>query len=157
VRRLAALLAPDRADAEVIADRLRLSTRQKLRLAVMIRRPFPVEVDAGPDANRRALYHLGPESARDLALLAWAGELAERSRTRPGRSDRWTALLHDIDAWRPIEFPLKGRDALALGVSPVPRMGALLREVEQWWEGQGYRPGHLECIQQLQSLLAADE
>jgi poly(A) polymerase len=157
VRRLAALLAPDRADAEVIADRLRLSTRQKHRLAVMIRRPYPVEVDAGPDANRRALYHLGSESARDIALLAWAGELAERSRTRPGRSDCWTALLHDIDAWRPIEFPLKGRDALALGISPGPRMGALLREVEQWWERQGYRPGHPECIQQLQSLLAADE
>jgi poly(A) polymerase len=156
VRRLAALLATDRADAEVIADRLRLSTRQKHRLAVMIRRPYPVEVNAGPDANRRALYHLGPESARDLALLAWSSELAEQTRSRLGRSNRWTALLHDIDAWRPIAFPLNGRDAIALGIPPGPRMGALLRQVEQWWECQGYRPGHSECMQQLQSLIAAD-
>ena len=155
VRRLAALLATDRADAEVIARRLRLSTRQKHKLAVMIDPPYRVDVNSGPPSTARALYHLGPESARDLALLAWAGELAEQARTRPGRSDRWTALLHEIDAWRPIEFPLKGRDALALGVPAGPRMGALLRQVEQWWEQQDFRASHDECLLYLRSLLAS--
>jgi poly(A) polymerase/tRNA nucleotidyltransferase (CCA-adding enzyme) len=31
------------------------------------------------------------------------------------------------------EFPLEGRDVLALHVTPGPLVGALLREVRQWW------------------------
>jgi poly(A) polymerase len=153
VRRLAALLAPERAEAEVVAERLRLSSHQKDRLAVMLRRPYPIDPDGGPHASTRALYHLGAEAVRDLALLAWAGELANAPRPGRGRNDRWTALLHRIDAWQPITFPLKGRDALALGVPPGPRMGALLRSVEQWWEERDYRPDHDECLRYLRELI----
>src|SRR5512144_510659 len=131
VRRIAALLAPERAGAEVVAERLRLSTHQKDRLAVMLRRPYRVDPDGGEHAVTRALYHLGPEAVRDLTLLAWAAELVGAPRSVRGRSERWTALLHRIDTWHPIEFPLKGRDALALGVSPGPRMAILLHKVEQ--------------------------
>jgi poly(A) polymerase len=157
VRRLAALLAPELAEAAAVAERLRLSTHQKDRLAVMLRRPYPVDPDGGPHASTRALYHLGPEAVRDLALLAWAGELADAPRAERGRNDRWTALLRQIDAWQPIEFPLKGRDALALGVPSGPRMGALLRNVEQWWEEGGYRAGHEECLRHLQALIAGED
>ena len=157
VRRLAALLAPERAGAEVVAERLRLSTHQKDRLAVMLRRPYPVDSDGGPEASTRALYHLGPEAVRDLTLLAWAGELADAPRPGRGRNDRWTALLRRIDAWQPIEFPLKGRDALGLGVPPGPRMGLLLRSVEQWWEDGSYRAGRDECLRRLRELIAGGE
>ena len=157
VRRLAALLAPDRAEAEVVGERLRLSTHQKDRLTVMLRRPYPVDPDGGPHAATRALYHLGTEAVRDLALLGWAGELAFAARSERGRNDGWTALLREIDAWRPIAFPLKGRDALALGVPPGPRMGALLRSVEQWWEQGGYRAGRDECLRRLRELIAGSE
>jgi poly(A) polymerase len=34
-------------------------------------------------------------------------------------------------------FPLEGRDVLALGVAPGPRVGNLLREVRQWWMDGG--------------------
>ena len=81
VRRLAALLAPDHAEAEVVGQRLRLSTHQKDRLTVMLRRPYPVDPDGGPHAATRALYHLGTEAVRDLALLGWAGELAFAARS----------------------------------------------------------------------------
>jgi poly(A) polymerase len=157
VRRLASILATDRADAEVIAERLKLSTRQKIRLAVMLRPPFRVDADTGPAGLKQALFHLGVSAVRDLVLLGWASELAEQARTQPGRSDRWTALLHEVDAWRPIEFPLKGRDAVALGVVPGPQIGALLRQVELWWEANGYRPSHEECLRQLRSLITVDK
>ena len=157
VRRLAALLAECRAEAEVIAERLRLSTRQKNRLTVMMRPPHRVDADTGPAGMKQALYHLGSAAVRDLLLLAWAGELAGQARTRPGRSDRWTALLHEVDSWQPLEFPLRGRDALALGIPPGPRIGRLLRQVERWWEEHGYRAGHEECVRQLRSLIAAGE
>jgi poly(A) polymerase/tRNA nucleotidyltransferase (CCA-adding enzyme) len=34
-------------------------------------------------------------------------------------------------------FPLEGRDILALGLPPGPRVGALLRSVRNWWLGGG--------------------
>ena len=157
VRRLAALLQPERAEVDIVTARLRLSAHQKDRLAVMLRRPHPFDPDGGVHAVTRALYHLGPEAVRDLTLLAWAAELAGAPLSVRGRSERWTALLHRIDTWHPIEFPLKGRDALALGISPGPRMGILLHKVEQWWEDAGYRPNRDECLRRLRELIAVGE
>jgi hypothetical protein len=104
-------------------------------------------------ATTRALYHLGPEVARDLALLGWAGELAESPRLPRGRNERWTALLQQIDEWQPPAFPLRGRDALALGVSPGPRLGILLKDVERWWEEGDFRAGRDDCLRRLAELV----
>jgi poly(A) polymerase len=155
VRRLAALLATDPAGAERVADRLRLSVRQRDRLKVMIGRPFAIDLDGGSQATSRALYHLGSHATQDLALLEWAGEIAGSAGLARGRNARWKQLLQRIDAWQPIAFPLKGRDALALGIPPGPRMGALLRAVEAWWEEDGFRANHDACAARLKALIAS--
>jgi poly(A) polymerase len=157
VRRMAALLATDAAGADRISERLRLSNRQRDRLRAMVAPSCPVDPDQPEAAMMRTLHRLGPETARDLTLLAWADELNSAARLPRGRNVRWAELLHWIDAWRPIAFPLLGRDALKLGVPPGPSMGRLLREVEGWWEEGGYRADHAACLDRLRALVAAGD
>jgi poly(A) polymerase len=104
-------------------------------------------------ARRRTLHRLGAEVVRDLALLAWAGEVAITPHGPKGRNGAWIDLLGEADAWRPFMFPLKGRDALALGVPAGPRVGELLAEVEAWWEKDDFRAGREECLEKLKLLV----
>lgn len=154
IRRLAALLATDVAGAGRVAERLRLSNRQRDRLRAIFAALRPVSPDQPAMATARLLQHLGAETVRDLALLSWAGELDAMTRLPRGRNPEWVAFLAGIDAWRPAIFPLRGRDAIALGVPSGPRLGRLLRQVEEWWEEEGYRPDHAACVARLRMLLA---
>jgi poly(A) polymerase len=156
VRRLAALLATDAAGAEAVAQRLRLSNRQRDRLLTMVAPPCAVAPPAGDVGDGgdhrpllRALYHCGRETVRDLILLAWAGDRAEASRLPPGRSQAWLALIDRAAALPCPAFPLRGRDALALGIPPGPQIGRLLGQVEAWWEQGGYQAGRAACLERL--------
>ena len=49
---------------------------------------------------------------------------------------------------RPV-FPLEGRDVVALGVQAGPAVGALLREVRQWWLDGGCVADRAACLAEL--------
>jgi len=40
-------------------------------------------------------------------------------------------------------------DAIAAGVAGGPAVGARLREVEDWWIAEGFRPGRKACLDRL--------
>jgi len=153
-RRLAALVDEDGGAAERIADRLRFSNRERKRLVAAAARRFAVTPDADAATLARALHRLGAESVRDVALLAWAGELAGTPRPPLQRAEGWIALLARIDAWQPATFPLRGRDAIALGIRRGPPVGRALRAVEDWWEEGGCRAGHAACLEKLAEIAA---
>lgn len=154
VRRLAALLDTDASGAETIAERMKMANRQKRRLMTLVHRPYPVSPDSGERTIRRALRHLGPDLIRDLALLNWAGELAVTARLPPARTQAWTELLEAADAWTPPVYPLRGRDAIDMGVAHGTRIGELLKTVEAWWEDGDYRASREECLHRLKLLIA---
>ncbi|HEY3911978.1 MAG TPA: CCA tRNA nucleotidyltransferase [Stellaceae bacterium] len=152
LRRLAALIEVDRQGAVALAERLRLSNTCRDRLSGLAR-PWPAELD--PDvqqprdraAQRRALYRLGAERCRDLALLMMAnGE----------RDTEWLAALHSLarDWQRPV-FPLSGRDVTALGIAPGPRVGALLDAIERWWEAGDFAADRTQCLARLKAIASA--
>jgi poly(A) polymerase len=86
--------------------------------------------------------------ARDLAVLAWA-----EARARGEADDRgFRRLLAAADCWRPVVFPLKGADVLAIGVPPGPDVGRLLAQVEDWWIDQGFAPDRDQCLAKLCEL-----
>jgi poly(A) polymerase len=155
VRRLAALLDTDLRGAQALAGRLKLANRQKARLITMAAPPFPVGPDAGSLTIHKALRRLGPAAVRDLALLNWAGELAVMPRLPHSRTEGWIELINIVDSWEPPQFPLQGRDALALGARHGPEVGTLLRAVEAWWEDGEYRAGREDCLEKLRSLIVA--
>src|SRR6185437_1725451 len=140
LRRLAALLAGDGATASAVADRLRLSGDDRLRLVALLAPPWPVDLAGDDRAQRRALYRLGPVLYRDLVLLRAA---------ETGAGGRVAALLALADTWPLPQFPLKGRDVTALGVPPGPAIGRLLADVETWWEEGDFSAARDACLGEL--------
>jgi poly(A) polymerase len=153
IRRLAALIETDARGADAIADRFRMSNEHRRRLVAMMDPNYLICPDAEPRLIRRALHHLGSAAVRDLALLNWANELAAVGRLPHSRTEGWIAIIETADAWTLKTFPLRGRDALALGIERGPRVGELLRAVEAWWEDNDYRPDHHACSEKLQALI----
>ncbi|MBV9523477.1 MAG: CCA tRNA nucleotidyltransferase [Alphaproteobacteria bacterium] len=148
LRRLAALL-PDRADAaERVARRLRLSNAQRHRLLLLAAPPSPVDVTASPQMQRRALRRLGLDGYRDLVLLR-----AAESGGGPGIDE----LLREAPGRLPPPFPLRGRDAEALGVPAGPRIGRLLAAVEHWWEEGDFRADRASCLARLEALARSED
>jgi poly(A) polymerase len=115
VLRLAALLT---GDASAVTERLRLSNAEATLLAGMHAAPPPLDSD--PDV-RRALA----DTAREILLgRAWlaGGDFS---------------LLARLASTEVPVFPLHGRDLKAAGIAPGPAMGALLRELREWWLASG--------------------
>jgi poly(A) polymerase len=52
-------------------------------------------------------------------------------------------------------LPVRGQDALDLGIPPGPRIGQLMAAVEAWWEEGDYRADRGACLAKLKELAAA--
>jgi hypothetical protein len=115
--RLAALLT---GDAAALVGRLRLSTAEAEMLLAL--RAGPAPPPDAPDADlRRALA----DTPRDVLIgRAWlaGGE---------------SGLLARLAAMPMPVFALHGRDLKAAGVDAGPALGALLRELREWWLAGG--------------------
>ena len=135
LRRLAALI--DR-DADLVAARLKLSSAQRARLIDLTAEP-PLNLAAGTQAQRRALHRLDRELYVDRALLAAA---------RTGDGTRLKPLLALAKKWKPVEFPLKGRDLTKLGIKPGPELGKLLGALAAWWEAGDFAAKRKDCLEE---------
>ena len=153
LRRLCSLLETDGAGARAVAERLRLSNPQKERLTTLAVPPLDVTAGVSDYQLRRAFHRLGADTVRDLALLSWARILAMAPRQPRHKTEAWQGILAAANAWTPLRFPLKGQDALDLGVAAGPRVGALLEAVETWWEEGDYRAGRAACLEKLGALI----
>jgi poly(A) polymerase len=144
LRRIAALVAVDASGAAGMAERLRLSNAERDRL-IDLAPPRPREVDpelAGDArAQRHALYRLGADRFRDLALLVAADGGIDEARLK--------ALRAVATSWKPPVFPLAGRDVTALGIPPGPRIGQLLAELKDWWEAGDFTADRAACLEKL--------
>lgn len=120
-------------DVEAFADRLRLSGQEREELLMLRAGPVP-----RPQDDNAALRRLlADEPAEWLIGRAWiaGGDL-------PGSA----VLRTRLEAMpRPV-LPLSGRDVVALGVSEGPRVGAVLREVRDWWKTGGCVADAHACI-----------
>jgi poly(A) polymerase len=133
LRRLAALLGRD---ADLVASRLKFSSAQRARLIELTAMPA-LNIAAKEPAQRNALYHLGRETYIDRALLAAAAT---------GDAKRLKPLLALAKKWKPVEFPLKGRDLTKLGMQPGPELGKLLHDLASWWEAGGFKANRQACL-----------
>ncbi len=146
LRRLAALIDVDDAGAVALAERLRLSNAWRDRLQGLAV-PWRLDPGGNVEAQRRALYRLGAERYRDLALLSAAeGWMSQ---------ERLAELIALADHWAVPVFPLTGRDFTALGMPPGPEIGRLLTAVHDWWEAGDFAADRAVCLAKLRSLIAA--
>lgn len=113
IRRLAALLPAQVPLAEQVASRFRLSGAQKKRLALAAAR------DSLPGEARGLAYRIGLAPALDRLLIAGADA---------------SALID----WEIPQFPIKGGQIVAKGVSAGPQVAKTLRRAEDLWIAQGF-------------------
>jgi poly(A) polymerase len=127
--RLAAMLT---GDPLALALRLKVSNEDRDRLVRLLTTPPPRAGD--DDAALRRL--LADHEKRDLIDRVWLDRGPE-------------ALRQRLAVMAPPVFPLEGRDVVALGIAPGPRVGSLLRQVRQWWLDGGCTAGKAACEAEL--------
>ena len=141
--RLAALIEVDGEGAVALAERLRLSNVWRDRLRGLSP-PRPIDPQGNVQTQRRALYRLGVERYRDVAVLIAAEGGMSRTRV--------TELLDLARGWTPPAFPLAGRDVIALGIPAGERVGGLLSVVHDWWEEGDFTADRAHCLERLRDL-----
>jgi poly(A) polymerase len=126
VLRLAAMLTGDPLE---LAMRLKFSNEDRDRLVRLAATP-PVR---GSDADLRRL--LADHRPEDLIDRTWL--------------DGDTTVRQRISAMKRPLFPLEGRDVVSLGIPAGPTVGALLRDVRQWWLDGGCVATRMACMSEL--------
>jgi poly(A) polymerase len=126
--RLAALLPEGGDAAHTVADALKLSNADRLRLEQALSGERIAAQLSARDA-RRLLYKIGVSRFRDKVRLAWAAA------PRSANAIQWRMLLTMADNWQRPRFPLSGLDVIQAGVPEGPDVGRILAQVEDWWLG----------------------
>ena len=124
--RLSVLAVAVEEDRGFLGERLRLS-REEARALIVLDPPLMALLALDDRARRRALYAMGAERWQRAAMAGAA------SASDVGEIAAWDAFAALPAAWPVPKFPLAGRDALALGLAPGPKVGELLDEIEAEW------------------------
>jgi len=125
--RLAVLAVRVEEEAQRLARDLQLSNAERDALQALPRASRRFHENMDVHEAKAALYRLGANIYRAGALLAWS-----QSRSNADNRD-WREIFALADAWTPPAFPVKGADLLALGMTPGPKVGEVLRALEQRW------------------------
>ena len=141
LRRLMATIDPVPDGPNGVAERLKLSNAQRVRLVSARNQARTASLRAG--RHGQALYKSDPVSVMDTAVL----DAAET-----GDDHALQGLLAFLPGWRSPRFPLGGGDVAALGLSPGPVFGQLLGEVEAWWVRRDFMPTIEECRIELRRV-----
>ena len=128
VLRLAALLPDDDEAAQAVADALKLSNADRVRLGEALGGDAIGQQISAREA-RRLLYRMGPARFRDKVMLQWAGAGSQSLHANLP----WRMLLEMAENWQRPRFALTGRDVMAAGVPQGPDVGRILASVEDWW------------------------
>ncbi len=139
--RLAAITSRRGGMLASLAERWKLSVRDKTRLRCMATGEAELPASLSEADARVQLYWLGRERFRDLALLDWVSDGDDRRH-----------LLALAEDWSAPTFPLKGADLLEEGIPAGERVGKLLRALERQWVDEGFEPGKADLLARLDSL-----
>jgi poly(A) polymerase len=107
--------------------------------------------EVGPSVSesvaKACVYRAGENAYRQRVLLAWVRSGA------PASSAAWRDRALQPARWQTPRLPLGGADVLALGVPAGPRVGALLRALEDWWIAGGLAADEGALRERLRALV----
>lgn len=142
--RVAAAL-PDKLSAAAFARRLKLSNEERDRLVAALGDEVKLTSYMSLKEMRRTIYKLGNETFRDRIMLAWAA-------AGQAKAQQWRALVAHGQMWTPPKLPLSGDDVMAAGVPAGPKVGLVMREVEEWWIDADFPDDKLSVIERLKAV-----
>ncbi|GMV62570.1 MAG: hypothetical protein AMXMBFR74_17380 [Parvibaculum sp.] len=147
--RLGAMLDLDEAGVAALAQRLRLSNKDRDRLAGMLTDTTKIVCYLSMREVRRALYWLGRQLFKDRVSLGWADD------KRGHNAFQWRAMLAMADSWEKPELPLTGEMIKAAGVPEGPEIGRVRKEVEEWWVDSDFIDDEFSIIERLKAVVQA--
>ena len=153
IRRLGAVLGPT-SDVSMMSSRLRLSNRESHRLSNMAELAPRLENIMNEVETRQLIHSSGAEAVQDAAILAWASRLAEVARLP---TDETAARLKQLEmsfSWTAPELPVTGADAQTLVLTRGPKIGRVLRAVEDWWSEGDFKADRDACLEKLKSEIS---
>jgi poly(A) polymerase len=137
--RLEAIVPPDAVRMATMAERLRMSRAEADRLAEWARSDTPTPT-LTEGAFAKMLYRGDPGGIADRLKLALAS-----ARSKAVQDDKammeaggYSRLLGFAAKWQRPEFPVNGKDLAALGVGKGPKVGEMLRGLENAWVDSGF-------------------
>lgn len=144
LRRLASLLDATPEGLRRLSEHLRLSRDQARLLAAIVLTAPSLMKNADARHIKRLVYRYGNELVESMVIVAAAWG-----------ADFDIDALHDVAAvFRSPRFPLTGDDLTARGLQPGPRLGEILKEIENWWIAEDFVPGRTAVLQELDRRLA---
>jgi len=141
----AAAALSDQETAKALARRLKLSNGERDRLVAALGSDVKITSYMSLREMRRAIYKIGNQAFRDRVMLAWAD-------AGGGKAQQWRALVAHAQMWTPPKLPLTGDDVMAAGVPAGPKVGVVLREVEDWWIDADFPDDKLSVIERLKAV-----
>ncbi len=145
LQRIAAAL-PDQIVARALCQRLKVSNDERARLVAAHADHGRIVSYLSMRELRRMLYRMGQEAFVDQAKISWAQDPRERA------TPQWRALIAFAQGWRRPEFALTGDQVIAAGVAPGPLVGAVMREVEEWWIDADFIDDPLSLAERLKAV-----
>ncbi len=152
--RLAAIVPPDVERLSAMAARLRFSKAESAFFVAWAK--APVIPDAVADtAFDRLLYRNGPLglSTRLKLAVAVVRQKAEMDPSLLAETARLKRLLARAEAWKKPVLPVSGADILEAGVPAGPRVGELLKQVEESWVDGNFNADRATLVARLKSLV----
>ena len=137
--RLEAIVPPDVGRMETLAERLKMSGADRLRLR---RWAFAVAVPAAAsEADLGKMLYRGDRQAISdrlkLALAAARGREGADAENRV-ESAAYERLLAYCENWKAPKFPLSGGELVTAGLQAGPAVGRLMRKLEEVWIESGF-------------------
>ncbi|AYM06119.1 CCA tRNA nucleotidyltransferase [Agrobacterium radiobacter] len=132
--RLSAILPPDRDRLVALAAHLRLSKAEAAYLTHWASAPA-ADPELKETALDRLLYRQGVEGVKTRLKLALAAARADVSAgdTAMQKVARLSTLLARAEKFHRPGFPLSGVDVMAAGVEAGPKVGEVLKSLEEKW------------------------
>lgn len=137
--RLEAIVPPDATRMKTLAERLKLSTNEADRL-----RHWALAASVEPKTSEaelaKKLYAGDRQGFVDRLRLSLASARARAVEDSDAliQAGGFSRLLAFALKWEKPVFPVKGADLTALGASPGPKLGAILKNLEKEWIGSGF-------------------
>ncbi len=119
--------------AENIADRLRLSKKEKDKLIILVRwHQFTVDEHQTDSAIRRILRNVGPENMDEMLVLRVADRLGGGARETSWRLEEFKKRLIEVqkEPFSVRDLKINGRDVMKeLNLKPGPKVGEILEKI----------------------------
>lgn len=142
VLRLAALAVATSDEVAGLKVRLRLSNAEAERIALTASTAQSIGPQTNTASLQELIYRNGNKAVRDGIALAWARHDAtngvDTSSAGAPTSGIFTAMLATAATWSAPALPIAGRDLIARGIPPGPRVRAIIDEFERWWIEAGF-------------------